>query len=184
MRGAQSGLLILEGQVRNGALDEFRQESYGKDPKDQTNFPWASISNVIRRRRYFHTSIHASSAEAGYSSQLTAMLTLNGPPVTVLPSGSTFYIKATNAKNKDNIYVVLVPIVGTFDLILNPHLAYSSQNISQAQCTGSLGNMTCVWTFTNGGSPPLYTGGWGIYLAEIYKDGGANTFGSTQIRVN
>jgi hypothetical protein len=125
---------------------------------------------------------HTSSAEAGgYGTAITFVQ--NGVPVTSV-AAATFQIQAINVKNKNNIYIVAVPIKGTFDPILNPHLAYSSQNISQAQCTGSTGNMTCVWTFANGGSPPLYTGGWGIYLAEIYKDGGAATFGSTELTVN
>jgi hypothetical protein len=103
-------------------------------------------------------------------------------PVPSVAAG-TFQIQAINVKNKNNIYVVAVPIKGTFDPILNPHLAYSSQNISLAQCKGSPGNMTCVWTFWNGGSPPLYTGEWGIYIAEI-TGGGANTFGSTELTVH
>jgi hypothetical protein len=131
---------------------------------------------------------HTSSAEGGFSSQITVLQQNQFgqlvPAVMPIPAGSTFYIQATNVKNKDNIYIVIKANPGTCGGIFGG-LAYSFQSVSQAHCTGAGGNMTCIWTFTNGGSPALTPGGWCIYLVESGTSPpvGGTTFGGAEITV-
>ena len=104
-------------------------------------------------------------ADADNSSQKLYALQ-NGAVVTSVAVGSTFEIQATHLKTQGyrgsgDIYLWANPI----SFSNNP---YSSQSISQAACiSDNGGSMTCTWTYTNGGSPELYSGSWSFALVLV-----------------
>ena len=91
----------------------------------------------------------------------------NGGVVTSVAVGSTFEIQTPHLKTSgfhgaDDIYLYANPISIAY---VNP---YSSQSISQAACiSDNGGSMTCTWTYTNGGSPELYSGSWSFALVLV-----------------
>jgi hypothetical protein len=118
------------------------------------------LRNVILRQLIFNGILFltlAASAEAKGQPTLTC---LQASPI---PLGTTFEIQATGLTSESHIYVWAFPTTDSVPFS-NP---YSSLSTAQADCN----KKTCTWTYTNGGSPQLYSGSWTFYLAKVTTSG-------------